>query len=214
MKNIVIFGDSYSTYEGCIPEGYHTYYSPQGTANGPDVRKMQLEETWWKKAFGATGDHLLLNDSWSGSTIGYTGYDGDCSKTNSFIYRFRRLKEEGFFKKNTVDTVFVFGGTNDSWTGAPLGEIKFSNWEEQDLFQVLPAVSHFVGALKSELPSAEIIVVINTDIKSEIQDTLQAVAEYYGVQYIRLKDIDKDCGHPTPKGMSQISEQVLSALRK
>ena len=30
-KNIVIFGDSYSTYEGSIPAGYPTYYAKSGT---------------------------------------------------------------------------------------------------------------------------------------------------------------------------------------
>ena len=29
-KNIVIFGDSYSTFEGWVPEGYSHYYSPKG----------------------------------------------------------------------------------------------------------------------------------------------------------------------------------------
>ncbi len=47
LKNIVIFGDSYSTYEGCIPEGYATYYSKIGCADGPSVTKMDKEETWW-----------------------------------------------------------------------------------------------------------------------------------------------------------------------
>jgi len=37
MKNILIFGDSYSTYEGYIPEGYPTYYSSQGCIKGPSV---------------------------------------------------------------------------------------------------------------------------------------------------------------------------------
>ena len=214
MKNILIFGDSYSTYEGYIPEGYPTYYSPQGCIKGPSVQKMQVEETWWKRVVNLTDYNLLLNNSWSGSTIGYTGYTGDCSKTSSFIYRFRKLKEEVFFEKNVVDMVFVFGGTNDSWSNAPLGEMKFSNWEEKDLFQVLPAVSHFVCTLKSELPNAEIIVIINTEIKKEIQDALKKASEYYGIQYIALKDIDKDCGHPTVKGMLQISEQVFSVLAK
>ena len=101
MKNIVIFGDSYSTYEGCIPDGYATYYSPNGREEGPAVTKMNVDSTWWKQFIDLCGVNLLLNNSWSGSTIGYTGYNNaDCSKSSSFIYRYNKLKDENFFKKN------------------------------------------------------------------------------------------------------------------
>ena len=30
MKNFMILGDSYSTYAGCIPEGYAVYYCKEG----------------------------------------------------------------------------------------------------------------------------------------------------------------------------------------
>ena len=114
--------------------------------------------TWWMKASAKINGNLIQNNSWSGSTIGYTGYnDSDCSKSSSFIYRYRKLKEEGFFEQNTIDTVFVFGGTNDSWSDAPLGEMKLSNWVEKDLFQALPAIYHFVCTLKENLPNAEIV---------------------------------------------------------
>ena len=100
MKNVLIFGDSYSTYEGHIPEGYACYYCSEGREAGPTVTKMQLEETWWKQVIKGMDGNLLQNNSWSGSTIGYTGYAGDCSTSSSFIFRFRQLKEQGFFQKN------------------------------------------------------------------------------------------------------------------
>lgn len=46
MKKVLILDDSYSTYEGQIPEGYPTYYSSQGRPDSP-VSKMRLDETWW-----------------------------------------------------------------------------------------------------------------------------------------------------------------------
>ncbi|MBR1677552.1 MAG: hypothetical protein IJ706_09625 [Clostridia bacterium] len=213
MNNIVIFGDSYSTYERDIPNGYLSYYSPNGHPEGPDVTKMKEEETWWKQLIGLMDGKLLLNNSWSGSTIGYTGYDGaDCSKSSSFIYRYNQLKNAGFFETNNVDTVFVFGGTNDSWANAPLGELKFADWVEKDLFNVLPAISYFAYQLKNDLPNAKIILIINTEIKEEIQDALEKVAAYYDLQSIRLINIDKECGHPTKKGMKDICNQILKAL--
>ena len=37
--NVMIFGDSYSTYAGCIPKGYATYYSPEGDPNSDHTVK-------------------------------------------------------------------------------------------------------------------------------------------------------------------------------
>ena len=82
LGNIMIFGDSYSTYEGYIPEGYAKYYSGHRTGE-PDV--FDVKNTWWGRLIDATDANLLQNNSWSGSTIGYTGYDNrDCSKDSSF----------------------------------------------------------------------------------------------------------------------------------
>ena len=202
MKNVFIFGDSYSTFQGYVPNEYPVYY--------PNLDVERVEDTWWAKVIATLGGRLVQNNSYSGSTIGYTGYNNsDCSQSSSFIYRFRELKNNGFFETNKIDTMFVFGGTNDSWSDAPLGEMQFSGWEEKDLFQVFPAFCHFVYAVKSALPNTEIVVIINTVIKEEVQEALEQVAKYYGVKYVRLKDIDNP-GHPTAKGMKQISEQVLS----
>ena len=149
MNNVVIFGDSYSTHKKAIPEGYSEYYSDGGIEGGPAVMSMQMEETWWYKFVSHVGCNLVRNDSWSGSTICYTGYDNaDCSKTSSFIYRYRKLKSEDFFEENNIDTVVVFGGTNDSWAGAPLGEMKSCDITEKDLYSVLPAICYFARTLK------------------------------------------------------------------
>ena len=137
-KSVTIFGDSYSTFEGYIPKGYACYYIPR---EKPETDVRHVEETWWHQVIAETSSTLLLNDSWSGSTVCNTGYSGDCSKTNSFLCRFNKYKADGFFDKNKIDTVFVFGGTNDSWANAPVGEVKFENITDGDLFCVLPAMS-------------------------------------------------------------------------
>lgn len=207
MRNILILGDSYSTFEGCIPDGFATYY--------PKLDVSCVEDTWWTKFLEKIDGRLLLNNSWSGTTIGYTGYgNSDCSTTNSFIYRFRKLKEEGFFDRNVVDTVFVFGGTNDSWANAPLGGMKFSEWEEKDLFNVLPAICYLAYALKLYLPNAEVVFIVNTGIKEEIQQGIEDAGKYYGANVIRLQDIDKENGHPTRQGMEDICTQVFSSFFK
>ena len=41
--------------------------------------------------------------------------------------------KDDFFRKNNIDTVFIFGGTNDSWLDeTPKGELRFSDWKEED----------------------------------------------------------------------------------
>lgn len=213
MKNIVIFGDSYSTHKNVIPEGYKEFYCDGGREEGPAVTNMQMKDTWWYEFISHVGGSLVRNDSWSGSTICYTGYGNvDCSKTSSFICRYRKLKSQGFFEKNKIDTVIVFGGTNDSWSGAPLGEMKTCDVEEKDLYSVLPAICYFARTLKTDLPNAEIIFIINTELKEKIANCIESVARIYGLKFVRLENITKEDGHPTRKGMIEISEQVIKAL--
>ena len=174
---------------------------------------MNQEETWWSRMLSETGATIVQNNSWSGSTICYTGYEGrDCSMSSSFIYRYRQLRTGGFFEKNKVDTLFVFGATNDSWSNAPLGEMKFEGFVEKDLYQVLPAICYFMKTLKAELPEVRIVFIANCDIKKEITDCMKAAGEKFGVEVIELSGVDKLCGHPTPLGMKNICDQVLSAL--
>ena len=210
MKNVLIFGDSYSTFKGYIPEGYDIYYSEEGH-EGTDVRKV--EETWWHQVISETNMNMVLNDSWSGSTIGYTGYDNaDNSDTKSFICRLNKMEQRGFFKENKIDTVFVFGGTNDSWSNAPIGEMKYSDWSEKDLYFVLPAISFFLKRVKEVLPDSDIVCIINSELKEEITEGLKAASKYYGISTVELENIDKNCGHPTIKGMKGIAKQVIGHL--
>ena len=97
FKNVLIFGDSYSTFEGYIPKGFAVYYSESGSGE-TDVRNVK--ETWWHRLISETNSDLIQNNSWSGSTICYTGYNGDCSETSSFICRLNKLIDAGFFKEN------------------------------------------------------------------------------------------------------------------
>ncbi len=211
MKNVLIFGDSYSTFKGYVPEGYAVYYSEEGREE-TDVNKVG--QTWWHQVISECGMNLVLNNSWSGSTIGYTGYGGeDCSRTSSFICRLKKLVEDGFFEKNKIDTVFIFGGTNDSWSDAPLGELKFDDTKEEDLYCVLPAICHFFREIKSLLEDADIYCIINTELKEKVTEGLKTASEKFGITAIPLKDIDKNSGHPTIKGMNAINKQVIDKIK-
>ena len=210
FRNVLIFGDSYSTFKDWIPQGYAFYYPPS-IERWPMIDKVS--DTWWHSLISETNSTLLLNESWSGSTVGYTSYDGkDTSKTSSFITRLRKLEADGFFKENKIDTVFVFGATNDSWSDAPVGENKYENRTERDLYFVLPAVCEFLEKLNENLPKARIIFIINCGLKNEITTGIKNACEHYGIETVSLSDIDKKSDHPTVPGMKQIKEQVLKSL--
>lgn len=212
LKNAVIFGDSYSTFKNYIPEGNAVYYSEE---DEPQSGLTKVTQTWWHLLANEAGLNIVLNDSWSGSTIGYTGYDNvDCSRTSSFIHRLNTLKDADFFAKNAIDTVFVFGGTNDSWADAPLGAVKFDDFQNDDLYCVLPAICYFLMTLKNTLPDANLYCLINTELKPEITDCFEKACEKYGVTKIVFDKIDKVNGHPTVQGMQDIKNTAYKVLNK
>ena len=209
--NVLILGDSYSTFGGYIPEKYETYYSETSEKSS----LHNVEDTWWHSLFAETKSNLIHNNSWSGSTICYTGYGNyDCSQTNSFIFRLNELAENNFFKDNDINTIFVFGGTNDSCANSPLGELKYAGFEKEELYNVLPAICCLMSRLKEVAPNAEIYWLVNTHLKREIVEGMKTACEFYGIDCIEFKDIEKDAGHPTVQGMQDIKNQIIKFTEK
>lgn len=133
VKTFSVIGDSYSTFEGYIPEGNVSWYSARPNGEN-DVTKV--EQTWWY-LFGQSGEYrMILNDSYSGSTICNTGYNGEDYTDRSFITRIKRMVEGS----EAPDFLFIFGATNDSWANVPVGELQYGDWTREDLYAVyLPA---------------------------------------------------------------------------
>jgi len=220
LGNIFILGDSYSTFDGYIPEGYAPYYGEEGPwylkgnsemeLSGNDV--CDVTHTWWYNLTKENGT-LLRNCSWSGTTICHTGYNGDdCSKI-SFVARFEKLLKDGYFEDNKVDTFFLFGGTNDSWANSPLGNKIFSGWTPDDLYNVFPAFSYLVSMIVSNFPGTRIYCIINDELKAEISDFYKLVCGKNGVDVIELHNFDKVHGHPTISGMLEIKNQILGHIK-
>ena len=201
-------GDSYSTYEGYIPEGYHSYYG-DGRRENPIVNGV--EKTWWKIFAKENNMNIICNDSYSGSTICNTVRETQTIAT-SFISRMDKYITENFFVKNNIDMLIIFGGTNDSWIDAPIGELKYSNWFVEELKCVLPGFCHLLNKAKNVVK--DIIVVINTDLKEEITNGFVEACKKNKVKYLCLKEIDKENGHPTELGMVQISKQVAESYNE
>lgn len=212
-QKVVILGDSYSTFEGLIPEGYACWYFSDERGN--DVHSA--DSTWWKILCADKGYELLLNSSFSGSTICNRGYNGLDYTAVSFVTRMKRdiATEDGSVPlcRLRPDLILIFGGTNDSWSGAPAGKVlPRDKWQDADLYQCLPATSYMLGYLTEKLPKTRIVMILNSELRDEITDGLEEASRVYGVESIRLKDIDKIGGHPSKKGMKAIAAQLEEIL--
>lgn len=197
---VSILGDSYSTFRGSIPKGNAVWYPNKNN----DVKKV--EDCWWALVIKALGGKLEKNESWSGSTICNTGYKkGNFSKF-SFVTRANRL--------GNPDLILICGATNDSWANSPIGEYKWSNWTEKDLFSFRPAMAKMLYDIKKQYPKAKVFFILNDKLKPVINDSVHEICKYYQIRCIDLVDIDKQSGHPSMKGMKEIADQVLKVISK
>lgn len=215
-QTVVVIGDSYSTFTGYIPEHFACWYSPQGR---PDNDVTAVEQTWWKLLCDSQGLNLIGNNSFSGSTVCNTGYNGVDYTRQSFITRMPQTlhyTSDGFnvlgTEKNAPDILFIFGGTNDSWAGSPLGEYKYSDWTDEELYSFFPAFCKLLDYYKREAPSTRVIVLINDGLKPEVMSGMADISKHYGYEYIQLEGIEKGSGHPSVLGMSQICEAIKKIL--
>ena len=195
---VSILGDSYSTYQGCNPDGYAPFYPD---ANN-DVKSV--EQTWWSLYIKAKGYELEKNNSWGGTTICGTGFFSRDVTASCFLSRVYML--------GNPDIIFVFGGTNDAWQRSPIGEYKFSDWTREDCMTFRPALACLLDMLQKRYPKAKIYSLLNSELREEINESMRVVCKHYGVQLIELHDIEKQNGHPSISGMKSICEQLLEAI--
>lgn len=206
-----IVGDSYSTFQDWLPSENAVWYPPTGSNASNDVRKVQ--ETWWWQLADRTGMTLFMNDSWSGSTICGTGYSGaNTLNTSAMVTRVKTHMGQTKVLGPKPDVIFLFGGTNDSWAGSPVGSLKYSDWTDEDLMQVLPAFCSMVNYLQTWNPGCRIINITNSDLKTDITNGLANACAYYGIENIQLKNIEKISGHPSIAGMKAIADQIIAIL--
>lgn len=196
--NLIIFGDSYSTYFGHVPEGNRCYYGIERTDGGPIL--SGVDKTWWGRLLAHTGANLVRNESFSGSSVCKTGYP-DYDESTSFVARAEPYFQTGFFSANAVDTAIVFGGTNDAWSESPLGSV-----DGTDLYEVLPAFRHLLTRLKKE--NLRVVCIVNCGYPSELEAGILQVCADTGAESIVLSEIEKVNGHPTERGMEQIFNQI------
>lgn len=203
-KAVSILGDSYSTYEDFVtPATNELWYYAKNSEQKTDVKDVR--QTWWHQLIKENGWRLAVNNSYSGATISYTGYDGNDYSPRSFNTRMDNLGQP--------DIIFIFGATNDSWAGSPIGDFKYEGIKKADLYEFRPALAHMLRWMTDRYVNTEIYFILNTELKDEINISVKTICEHYGVPVITLTEVDKISGHPSVKGMRQIADQVNSFLK-
>ena len=207
MKTFSILGDSYSTFQGWIPEGNSCYYPNPESVD--DV--LQVEQTWWHQLMQRREMKLLRNESYSGATV-CTQVREPQPPESSFTVRAHYLKEFRDENGQGPELIILFGCTNDSWLDRKVGQVKFEDRTAGDLNSVLPAYCDTLETLCTKHPAAKVVCVINTDLKPEISQGILAAAAHYGAVAVELANIDKQNGHPSALGMKQIADQVEAVV--
>ncbi len=180
-----------------------TWYFEGDNKNRTDV--TQVRQTWWWQVISRGGYKLGINNSWSGSTICNSGYGDEDYTHRSFLTRHNAL--------GNPDIILLFGGTNDCWSHAPLGEFKYDNIKRADRYTFRPSIALLLQKLQDRYPNVKIYMIVNSDLEKDYTDALITVAKHFSVPTIQLHDIDKQNGHPTIAGMKAIAEQVLKAIK-
>ncbi len=202
--SVSVLGDSYSTFEGFMTPASNELWYYCKTRDNTDV--TEVTQTWWWQTIKENGWKLDTNNSYSGATIGYSGYSGNDYSARSFITRMDNI--------GNPDIIFIFGGTNDSWAGEKVGEYKWTEWNYGDFYTYRPAMAYLLNYLQLHHPNVAIYFIINDGLREDITESSKVICDHYGVPYIMLKDIDKQNGHPTIKGMRQIADQVSAAVKR
>lgn len=202
-RAVSILGDSYSTFKDFVVPDTNFVWYPRDSVKHNDV--TDVRQTWWHQFVRQGNFRLCQNNSFSGATICNTGYKGEDYSDRSYVTRARYL--------GSPEVIIVFGGTNDTWAKSPVGEYKYGDWTPQDLYSFRPAMACLLSSLQDRYPGAEVYVVINDILSKEITASMQVISDHYGVRWILLHDIDKQWGHPSQKGMTQIAEQLSEVIK-
>ncbi len=209
LGNVLIFGDSYSTFRGYIPEGYPAYYYVEGR---PETDVRAAEETWWHRLIARAGGHLVRNESFSGSAVSLSGWVGN-PLSSSFTARLDSLASSGFFAANRIDTFLLFGGTNDYWVPSPRGEFREGDDPKGgDLRAFFPSLAYLLARANEAMPAARKICLVNDLFDADFVSGICRICAALGAEVLLLSNIDKRCGHPTVRGMAEIAEQVYDFL--
>lgn len=142
-----ILGDSISTFDGWIPEGYACFFPMDGDVSN-------VEQTWWKMVLKDKNMELCANSSSAGSTC-----IGDSSSIDSIQYGCSEGRIWDLIGSNGAfpDIIIVYMGTNDFLKAIPLGDNDGTQAVEEGMIENFSdAYCMILDKLLAYYPNAEI----------------------------------------------------------
>lgn len=227
-----ILGDSISTYDGYIPEGYVVYYPFSGEVT-------DVSQTWWMRLMEDTGMELCANGSSSGSTCIGDTQSIDDPKDGCSGYRISALVGK---QGRMPDVIIVYMGTNDLLIGIELGDNDGTKIvEDKKIRNFSDAYTLILDELESNYPAAQIYCCTlaqigdwgtdrpfitftnNLGLTSEdYSERIRVIADNKGIPVIdlincgieidNLHEMTTDGVHMTPDGMECVERAVLSGM--
>lgn len=227
-----IMGDSISTFQGYIPEGYYDFFPENGLVS-------DVDDTWWKRVLDEKGWTLCVNASSSGATCAGDSTGTDTPQCGCNEYRTGGL---GGPDGTMPDVIIVYMGTNDFLQGIPLGDNDGTRpVPEGEVSLFGDAYTLMLDKLQAKYPSSRIYCCTIAQIGTYGTDTpfvemvngeglttadysariaqiagnknLPVIDLYTcGIAVENLHNTTADGVHPTPEGMEYIAKAVGKVL--
>lgn len=232
QRKLSILGDSISTFQSWIPEGYNCFYPENGEL-------QSVDQTWWKMVLDDMEMELCANASSSGSTCIGNSLGTDDPQHGCSDFRMADLMGKS---GEYPDVIIVYMGTNDFLRSVPLGENDGTQYvEEGEIENFSDAYSLMLDKLAANYPMADIFCCNLTPVgtwgtervfdmmvngqeltSEEYSRQIEAISAAKGCQLIDLQrcgiTIDNmpqyitDGVHLNPEGMELIRDAVKKAL--
>ena len=205
-----VLGDSYSTFYGYTTQPNASQWYPSSAQHQEGHNDVvNVEQQWWHLFATEYKSLLVENESWSGSPISYDGWGTGTSdaKSYSFITRASNIGKP--------ELLIIFGGTNDAWIGVQQGEYQYSDWTDEDLCKVRPALAKLLDELINDKNhiGMQILFMNNSELSAAFNESAQTVCEHYNVPFLQLQSISKKGNHPDAAGMISIKNQLINKLK-
>ena len=198
---VSFLGDSITTYEGIIPEGFPTYY-PAGDVN-------DISKTWWNIALTKSSMKLLMNNSYSGSYVSQGEMYGASEK------RLELLSKDGI----DPDVVVIYMGTNDLTHYIKLSKFEIMyNRMIENIRKMYDDAEIYVLTMPYNKYGDNFI-----EPRINMNNVISNIALNQGLYLIDICDLITfgnvyDCmyagAHPSAYGMKLIGEKVGEILKK
>ncbi len=229
-KTLSIMGDSISTYAGVSNDtnanstigSNETYYN----TSGKDTT-LALTDTWWQQVIDNYDMDLLVNNSYSGSSV--LGKGQACGE---------RANNLDSNTNEKADVIAVYIGVNDFGNNKDCGEITSGyNWAGIENGTTTPTTfdqgyALMMYKIKQDNPNSDIFCFTipycnkTTDETTKAKldtfnNAIRAIATHYGFDVVELQgtELSTNYGnytldglHPNADGMDIITNQFVSAL--